>query len=67
MDHTPRSAQLIQLVRPLPIDTAAGRAGLQSVMREIETLEPGALKRMTDALQRHRQSRESEIHGPPQS
>ena len=51
------ATNMMRLVEGLEVDTADGRAGIMTLLREIEASAPGSLKRLAADLQMRRAAR----------
>ncbi|MDZ4111711.1 MAG: hypothetical protein U1E18_19230 [Brevundimonas sp.] len=54
MTDTAQAQRLITIIQGLDLDSADGRAGVQSILREIEAASPGAIERLAASLQLRR-------------
>ena len=51
MTDTQLAARLIAIIEGLDLDSADGRAGIHSLLGEIEAAAPGAIEQMADRLE----------------
>lgn len=51
VDDEAKADVLLRLVRALDVSSADGRAGVGCLLRELEAVSPGAVKRMATGLQ----------------
>lgn len=54
MTDADQAERLITIIQGLDLDSADGRAGVQSILREIEAAAPGSVERMAAGLQLRR-------------